>query len=224
MSAQSAGRKHRTTGSTSQADLDMAMRTELGATIRRLRKEGGLTLVELAERSELSHPFLSQLERGLARPSMQSLHRIARALGTSQQALLALSAGPPATGRAEEGVHLVRSGEGMPVAAGSSGIARVLGASGFAVHPVEFTWASKCFEEYYDHAGDEFLYVVEGELEVDLGTTQGQQLHRLGPGDSLCYAGRTPHRWRALGETDRVRILMVQNVTGSPAKAHGEGE
>ncbi|MGW1025317.1 helix-turn-helix domain-containing protein [Streptomyces sp. NPDC002577] len=221
MSAQSAGRKHRA-DTRSQADLDTAMRTELGATIRRLRKEGGLTLVELAERSELSHPFLSQLERGLARPSMQSLHRIARALGTSQQALLALSAGPPATGRAEEGVHVVRSGEGMPVAASSSGVARVLGASGFAVHPVEFTRAPSVFEEYYDHAGDEFLYVVYGEIEVELETSQGRQLHRLGPGDSVCYTGRTPHRWRAVGDADHVRVLMVQNVAGSPAEGHGE--
>ncbi|WP_390898569.1 helix-turn-helix domain-containing protein [Streptomyces fulvoviolaceus] len=41
------------------------MRTELGAAIRRLRMERGLTLVQLAG---LSHPFLSRLERGLTRP------------------------------------------------------------------------------------------------------------------------------------------------------------
>ncbi|MFJ9906177.1 helix-turn-helix domain-containing protein [Streptomyces sp. NPDC101152] len=60
---------------------DAALWTELGAAIRQLRKEPGLTLVQLARLAELSHPLLSQLERGLTRPSMPSLHRIARALG-----------------------------------------------------------------------------------------------------------------------------------------------
>ena len=54
-----------------------------------LRKEGGLTLVELARLTDLSHPFLSQIERGLARPSMNSLHRISEALGTNASRLLA---------------------------------------------------------------------------------------------------------------------------------------
>ena len=36
--------------------------------IRARRKGLGLTLVQLADRADLSHPFLSQLERGLVRP------------------------------------------------------------------------------------------------------------------------------------------------------------
>ena len=40
-----------------------------------------MTLKELGRAAGLSHPFLSQLERGLARPSMGSVERIARALG-----------------------------------------------------------------------------------------------------------------------------------------------
>ena len=39
-----------------------------------------MTLKELGRRAGLSHPFLSQLERGLARPSVDSAERIARAL------------------------------------------------------------------------------------------------------------------------------------------------
>ena len=53
----------------------------IGSRIRRLRHARGLTLVQVAESAELSHPFLSQLERGLARPSIGSLEKIARALG-----------------------------------------------------------------------------------------------------------------------------------------------
>src|SRR5262245_23373838 len=52
----------------------------LGTRIRERRRRLGLSLVRLAEVTELSHPFLSQVERGHARPSITSLQRIASAL------------------------------------------------------------------------------------------------------------------------------------------------
>ena len=55
--------------------------TALGARVRSLRQERGWTLKDLGREAGLSHPFLSQLERGLARPSVGSVERIARALG-----------------------------------------------------------------------------------------------------------------------------------------------
>jgi len=48
--------------------------------VRSLRRQRGLTLKELGGRAGLSHPFLSQVERGLARPSVVSVERIADAL------------------------------------------------------------------------------------------------------------------------------------------------
>lgn len=204
----------RSANSTSPAaqDSDAPLRAELGSEIRKLRKERGLTLVQLAEHAALSHPFLSQLERGLTRPSMQSLHRIARALGTTQQALMAAAA-VPHPGASADSVHLVRSGEGLPVD-NPGGTARMLGTPAYSVHPVEYTGTRERFEEYYDHPGDEFVYVVAGEIEIDLQTTDGPRLHVLEPGDSICYPGGTPHRWRAVGDGSRVRLLTVQNATG----------
>ena len=69
----------------------------LGRSIRLARRGRGLTLVELAALAGLSHPFISQVERGVARPSMLSLERISRALGTSQ---LELYMGAAEIGRA----------------------------------------------------------------------------------------------------------------------------
>ena len=46
-----------------------------------------MTLKQLGEAAGLSHPFLSQLERGLAQPSMASIERIARALDVPVGAL-----------------------------------------------------------------------------------------------------------------------------------------
>ena len=69
--------------------------TRLGGAIRALRRERGLTLVELAAATGLSQPFLSQVELGRSRPSMRSLFRIATALDTTQQALLGLTTPAP---------------------------------------------------------------------------------------------------------------------------------
>lgn len=55
---------------------------EIGGKIRQLRTQKGLTLEELASRSELTKGFLSQLERDLTSPSIDSLNDILEALGT----------------------------------------------------------------------------------------------------------------------------------------------
>lgn len=56
---------------------------EIGKKIKRLRIANGLTLEELANRSELTKGFLSQLERDLTSPSVSTLQDIVEALGTS---------------------------------------------------------------------------------------------------------------------------------------------
>ncbi len=58
---------------------------EIGSKIKRLRLANGLTLEELANRSELTKGFLSQLERELTSPSVTTLQYILEALGTNLQ-------------------------------------------------------------------------------------------------------------------------------------------
>ena len=55
----------------------------IGDRIKHLRKQQGLTLEELAARSELSKGFLSQVERNLTSPSISTLDDILEALGSS---------------------------------------------------------------------------------------------------------------------------------------------
>ncbi|WP_370416320.1 helix-turn-helix domain-containing protein [Streptomyces fradiae] len=63
----------------------------VGAAVRRRRRALDLTLAEVAARSGLSSPFLSQIENDRARPGMRSLQRIADALDTTAVRLLAAS-------------------------------------------------------------------------------------------------------------------------------------
>ena len=60
----------------------------LGAFIRTQRKLADLSLREMAKLTEVSNPYLSQLERGLHQPSVRVLKAIADALNLSAETLL----------------------------------------------------------------------------------------------------------------------------------------
>ncbi len=175
----------------------------IGKRIRELRRARGLTLVQLAADSELSHPFLSQLERGLARPSMVSLEKIARALGTSQLELIA--AAEDASSVQAPAATVVRAGEGTR-GHYAEGEARMLVQGIRRFHPMEFTGDNESFGDYFAHEEDEFLTVIDGAVEVDLGP-EGSVV--LEPGDSVYYGGGTPHRWRA-ARAGGFRLFVVK--------------
>lgn len=175
----------------------------VGSRIRRLRRARGLTLVQLAGEAELSHPFLSQLERGLARPSLVSLERIARALGTSQvEILAAVDDDRPGD---QPGVVHVAAAEGSTGRYGQAS-ARLLTHGDRAFHPMEMTGYNRDPGDFFEHAEDEFVHVLAGRLRVELGD---EGVHVLGPGDSLYYVGGTAHRWAAVDD-DGYRLFVVK--------------
>ena len=161
-----------------------AAETRLGQAIRALRRERGLTLVQVAAASGLSQPFLSQLELGRTRPSMRSLFRIAEALGTTQQALLAEGSTGSVT---ESGARLLLHGTGADV--------------------TEFAGMAGEFGEYYSHDRHELLYVVRGTLELDLREDGRRTLRSR---DSFGYPGRAEHRFRQVGPEECV-VLVVHS-------------
>lgn len=67
-------------------DLD-----SIGQTIRMLRKNKGFTQEQLAEASEHHPVYISQIERGVKIPSMESVGKLARALDITPEELLYLS-------------------------------------------------------------------------------------------------------------------------------------
>jgi transcriptional regulator with XRE-family HTH domain len=184
----------------------------IGARIRSLRRSRQLTLVQLAAVTDLSHSFLSQIERGHARTSMVSLERIARALGTSQIELMAASVDvewQPDTPSA----MVVRADEGArgPYAGGT---ARLLVKGPRLFHPLEFEGNNTDPGDFYIHDEDEFIFVISGNIDVDL-SDQGR--FSLGAGDSIYYRGGTLHRWCSPSATDYRLFLVKQRAeNGSP--------
>jgi transcriptional regulator with XRE-family HTH domain len=175
----------------------------LGSTIRELRLAHGFTLVALAERSGLSQPFLSQVENDRARPSVDSLYRIATALGTTPQALFddegSDSLGPATALRDDPAVPTLET-EGESVR-------RMLLRGDAPFHVVELVGLSTEFLETWEHDGFEALYVVAGPIDVEIGG----EVSTLSTGDFVSYPSSLPHRYRSpLGSAARVLLMETQ--------------
>jgi quercetin dioxygenase-like cupin family protein len=90
---------------------------------------------------------------------------------------------------------LVRSNEGRSVDHDEDlppGAVRSVVAGDRGLTAMEFRGVPLQFGQFYDHPGEELYLVVRGRVEVDL---DGEMIE-LGPGDTLCYDGRIPHRSR----------------------------
>ena len=75
-------------GSTAR-EVGKAHLERLGRIIREQRTLAEMSLRELAARTDVSNPYLSQVERGLHEPSVRVLRAIAKALNMSAEALMA---------------------------------------------------------------------------------------------------------------------------------------
>ena len=171
----------------------------LGARVRELRHERGMTLKGLGHRAGLSHPFLSQLARGLARPSVGSVERIATALDVPVGALW-IAPRP-------ELAEVVRSSEGTttPHDEGAPGGVRELWANGAGLRVREWTGGARTWpDEPAAMSGEVVLYVVRGAIEADLDGT----VHGLEAGDALKFDGGVRHRVRRSGPVT-TRALYV---------------
>lgn len=175
----------------------------LGERIRSIRRAHSLTLVQLAERSGLSQPFLSQVETGRAQPSFASVDRIARALGTTQIELFAALSDPTlSTYPSKQSDELQTLGPSGPFAEGS---VRVIAPGARSLSPLEFSATNSDFGSYFNHCEEEFVYVIEGSIEVDLA----RQVFSRVEGESFFLPSRTAHRWRS-ANGQRYRVLSVK--------------
>jgi transcriptional regulator with XRE-family HTH domain len=186
-----------------RSPAERAADTRLGRAIRALRHERGLTLAQVAEAAGLSQPFLSQLELGRSRPSMRSLFRIAGALGTTQQELLAVAH--------DEGVDLA--------VADAAGCARLLMHDPEGADVTEFVGAPSEFHEFFQHDRHELLYVVRGTIEVELRRHGESTFTALDARGTITYPGSVEHRFRQVGPVTCVVLLVHSGVPSEAADA-----
>ena len=169
-----------TNGSTATIEVD------LGARIRARRLARHETLRELAAEAAVTESFLSQVERGVASPSIASVQRIARALDTSIAELFAADEGAGTVVRVHDRRKIVYQGLGAVdefLTRGTDGRLQVIYTT---IQPGGGTG-----DEAYTHDSDEEVVVV---LEGSLDLWVGPEHYRLESGDAVTHSSRVPHR------------------------------
>jgi len=162
----------------------------LGNAIREIRLNHGLTIADVAKLAGISRGMLSKIENAQTATSLETISRLAQALGVSLATLFRNC--DARVGSA----HLVKSGEGMEVV--RRGTKR-----GHTYHLLAYDQGpKKLFEPFlitidhesetfpvFEHPGTEFIYMLEGCIEY----RHGQNTYVLSPGDALTFEGDIPH-------------------------------
>jgi transcriptional regulator with XRE-family HTH domain len=159
---------------------------DLGARIRTLRLARRATLRQLAVEAGVTESFLSQVERGVASPSIASVQRIARALGATIAELFAADELAGSLVRVGERRRIVYQGLGAVdefLTRATDGRLQVILST---IEPGGGTG-----EEPYTHESDEEVVIV---LEGSLDLWVGPEHYRLEAGDAVTHSSRVPHR------------------------------
>jgi transcriptional regulator with XRE-family HTH domain len=180
----------------------LAVRNEtpkVGARVRSLRRERGLTIEQLAAATGLTKGFISQLERDRTAPSLSSIARICDALGVRLSHIFEAEP-PPALVRRQERVPGDRTLTSQSYLLSSREEPR------FQVIESEVAPGAGAGEELHSLPGEvEFVYVLEGALELRVS----EETHTLQAGDAITYRLSKPHTWRNASETEPLRVLWV---------------
>lgn len=175
----------------------------LGERLRRIRRRAGRSLKEVAGQAGCSESLLSKVETGRANPSLSMLHRIVATLDTSM-ANLFVDGGSNERVVYRHGerprIHL-DSGESAEIA-----LERLIPDDGdhllqANVHVIAPGAGSR---GPITHEGEEFGYVLTGELEL----TVGGRTHVVSAGDCFVFRSEVPHAYRNAGDAT-ARVLWV---------------
>lgn len=176
----------------------------IGSRMRELRKAKGLTLKQLAENTNLSVGYLSQLERQDADPSVRSLNVISKALGVGINWFF-----PDPEQEADLEGDIVVRGARRRALRFESGVRDELLSPSLSgqLEMILTTFApgASSGDALYSHKGEEGGYVVEGTVEL----TVEDQVMILGVGDSFRFASTRPHRYHNPGAIDAVLVWAV---------------
>lgn len=191
---------------TGRAALSSSDSTEfdLSKRLSAVRKEHGLSLDALALKTGITKGFLSLIERGLKAPSISTLLKLSQAYGLSVSALLD-------TAKSQEPIYsLVKRSERRKYAREGSPY-------GYRYEAIAFHKERKRMEpfvvqpplrlprSFFQHQGDEMVYVLEGSVEIHLE----REKILLQVGDCLYFDAATRHRSRSIGPERAVTLVVV---------------
>lgn len=184
-----------------QSGIETNLISKVGSIISRERKQRQMTIAELAAKAGISNGLLSQLERGLGNPSIETLSQLARTLSIPIGTFFETASTPPG-----EVIHphtrrrLMLEDTGMtyqllvPDMQGSLSMLYIELPPGFSNINAPF-----------NHHGEEVVFVLSGSIEIHIGDREWM----LAPGDSIRFHSTVDHWYRTFDE--RVVVITAQS-------------
>lgn len=193
------------------AALDDQIQSQLcsfGARLRELRLRRQWTLEELACRSGLSRAFLSRLESGGRQASIAVTLMLCRIFSVPVGSLFEPEAD-------SEPAVVMRAGEAAARTVNGLECATLSNAGKFFnLQPIKvIVPRSRRGGEHYRHEGEEWIYLLAGELKLSLDG----QTYELAPGDAAHFDARRPHRLIACGRRDAELLLVAAPMISAAA-------
>ena len=180
---------------------------DLGNNIRRIRKEKGITIQDLATATGLSPSFISRMERGDLNPSIASVKKLADALGIQVGSLFQEDSTEAANDNEESMV--VRKGRRRKIVYPGQKVSEYLLTPRVSDIGIEFILGiiesgGTSGTETYNHSGEECIFVLTGELTIYVN----ERVFVLNEGDSIHFYSNNPHRWENRG-TETVQAVWA---------------
>jgi len=171
----------------------------IGRKIKELRLENGLTQEELADRSELTKGFISQVERDLTSPSISTLQDILEALGTNLSEFFSDDSEEVNVWSEKDFFEKIDETNRVRIRW------IVPNAQKYEMEPIllDIAPGGVAYDEE-PHAGEEFGYVLKGEVSLRIG----KRKFKVEKGQTFYYASNKTHQMENLANTKAV-VLWV---------------
>jgi transcriptional regulator with XRE-family HTH domain len=191
------------------ADTDgRLLERAIGREVHSFREKLGLTISELAKSAGISAGMLSKIENGQTSPSLSTLQSLAQSLNVPVTALF------KGFDEERDAVH-VKAGQGLTIERRGTRAGhqyQLLGhtpSGSLVVEPylITLTEQTDVFP-IFQHAGLEFIYMLEGEMVY----RHGSETYTLLPGDSLYFDADAPHGPDVLKQLPAIFLSVITYI------------
>ncbi|PLR82296.1 hypothetical protein CVD25_05560 [Bacillus canaveralius] len=182
---------------------------EFGKKIRTIREERGMTVKQLAELVECTPSFISQIEREMANPSINTLKKISVGLKVSLADLFEEESRSSDPGKK----YIVRRNERKRFKSEIENTdIQLLTSSDIDSKTIEMhlliVGPGGKSEKLYTNHSEEVGYVLKGSITILLGDNQFE----LKEGDSIYFPGNIPHGWENNSDTEAITLFSATPV------------
>jgi transcriptional regulator with XRE-family HTH domain len=186
---------------------------KIGNKVRELRQKNRFTLQDLATKTGLSKPFLSQIENDHVVPPIATLLKLARALNVGMAFFFQDEIGSDKISitRHEERIRVERRPHQEKGEVDYIYVALETKKTNKSMEPflVEFPIRETTDMVFMSHEGEEFLYVTEGAVEF----RTVDRVEQLEPGDSIYFESDISHSFRCISKDPAKALAVIWNKT-----------